>query len=158
MAEENTSKVQVVIVEDQPDLAEIYNTRLDFLGYKCSIAYDGIQAIVEIEKHRPQLVLLDIMLPKLSGDQVLKVLRESDWGKNIKVVIISNLNEENAPAGLRELGIVDYLVKANTTDNQLDKVVTDILKPMNQPIGTPPSKTEVASGNTDAPKEPPAEH
>jgi DNA-binding response OmpR family regulator len=132
MAEDIISEVQIVIVEDQESLAEIYKTRLEVQGYKCAVAYDGIQAIVEIEKSRPQLVLLDIMIPKLPGIQVLKVLRATDWGKDIKVLIISNLNEEDAPQGLRDLNIVDYLVKANLSDDQIDKIVDAILKPVGQ--------------------------
>ena len=59
-------------------------------------------------------------------------MRSTDWGDDIKVLIISNLNEAEAPAGLRELGIVDYLVKANLSDNQVDRIVGDILKPIGQ--------------------------
>lgn len=129
---EETTKVQVVIVEDEQSLAEIYKTRLEINGYQCVVAYDGIQALVEIEKNRPQLVLLDIMMPKLSGEQVLKVMRGTDWGKDTKVLIISNLAEADAPAGLRELNIVDYLVKANLSDDQIDRIVNAILKPVGQ--------------------------
>jgi len=136
MTEENISGVQVVIVEDQESLAEIYKTRLELLGYQCAVAYDGLQALIEIEKNRPRLVLLDLMLPKLSGDQILKVMRMTDWGEDIKVVIISNLNEADAPAGLRELGITDYVVKANMTDDQVDRIVGAILKPIGQTGGT----------------------
>jgi DNA-binding response OmpR family regulator len=132
MTEDNTTDVQVVIVEDQESLAEIYKTRLELQGFKCVVANDGIQAIVEIEKYRPRLVLLDLMLPKLSGEQILKVMRTSEWGEDIKVVIISNLNEADAPAGLRDLGITDYLVKANMTDDQVDKLVSAILRPVGQ--------------------------
>jgi len=136
MTDENSSDVQVVIVEDQAALAEIYKTRLELLGYKCSVAYDGIQAIVEVEKHRPRLVLLDLMIPKLSGEQVLKTMRATDWGEDIKVLIISNLNEADAPTGLRDLGIEGYLVKANLTDDQVDRVVSTILKPIGQTVDT----------------------
>lgn len=133
MTDENSpADVQVVIVEDQPELAEIYKTRLELEGYTCAVASDGIQALVEIEKYRPRLVLLDLMLPKLSGDQILKVMRSTEWGEDIKVLVISNLNESEAPAGLRDLGIVDYMVKANLSDDQLDRVVGDILKPIGQ--------------------------
>jgi DNA-binding response OmpR family regulator len=136
MTEEDSPDVQVVIVEDQPDLAEIYKTRLELLGFQCSIAHDGIQAIVEIEKHRPRLVLLDLMIPKLSGEQVLKTMRTTEWGEDIKVLIISNLNEADAPSGLRDLGIEGYLVKANLSDDQVDKVVSTILKPIGQTVDT----------------------
>ncbi len=132
MQDENITKAQIVIVEDQTSLAEIYKTRLEIVGYKCVVAADGIQALVEIEKNRPQLVLLDLMLPKLSGEQILKVMRSSDWGEDIKVIVISNLNEADAPAGLRDLRIDNYLVKANLTDDQLDQIVSTLLKPIGQ--------------------------
>ena len=136
MTEENASMAEIVVVEDQPELAEIYKTRLELNGYKCAIANDGIQAIVEIEKNRPRLVLLDLMLPKLSGEQILKVMRSSEWGEDIKVLIISNLNEADAPAGLRELGIEGYVVKANLSDDEVNKIVDEVLKPVGQTVDT----------------------
>jgi len=123
---------KVVIVEDNTGLADIYKTRLELLGYKCFVAYDGIDALALIQKELPNLVLLDLMVPKIAGDQILEIMRGSDWGKNIKVLIISNLNEADAPAGLREQGIEGYAVKANLSNDQLDRLVDDILKPADQ--------------------------
>ena len=128
----NTTYTKIVIVEDNTSLADIYKTRLELLGYQCFMAYEGIEALAIIEKERPSLVLLDLMLPKLSGDQILKIMRSNDWGKGIKVLIISNLNEADAPAGLRENGIEGYAVKANLTNDQIDQLVDDILKPSGQ--------------------------
>ena len=119
----------IVIVEDNPSLAEIYKTRLELLGYTCFIAYNGITALYFIQKSIPDLVLLDLMIPDISGDQVLETMRKSDWGKNIKVLVISNLNEADAPSNLRNLGIVDYIVKANLSNDQIDQIVNKILKP-----------------------------
>jgi DNA-binding response OmpR family regulator len=123
---------KVVIVDDNVDLAEIYKTRLELLGYTCIVAHDGIEALALIQKELPNLVLLDLMVPKIAGDQILDIMRHSDWGKDIKVLIISNLNEEDATPGLREQGIEGYAVKANLSDDQLDKLVDDILKPADQ--------------------------
>ena len=72
------------------------------------------------------------MVPKIAGDQILETMRHSEWGKNIKVYIISNLNEADAPAGLREQGIEGYAVKANLSNDQLDQIVDSILKPADQ--------------------------
>ena len=80
--------------------------------------------------------MLDLMIPKLSGEQVLKTMRSTDWGEDIKVLIISNLNESDAPAGLRDLGIEEYLVKANLSDDQVDRIVSTILKPIGQTSDT----------------------
>jgi len=123
------SWAKIVIVEDNASLADIYKTRLELLGYICFVAHDGIEALELIEKERPSLVLLDIMLPKVPGDQILHVMRATDWGKNIKVLVISNLNEADAPAGLRDQGIEGYAVKANLSDDQIDQLVNNILKP-----------------------------
>jgi len=127
----------IVIVEDNPALSEIYKTRLELIGYRCVVAQDGIAALYHIQKETPDLVLLDIMIPNVSGDQILTRMRTNDWGKNVPVVIISNLNESEAPPGLRQLGIVDYLIKANLSDDQIDKIVNKILKTVTTPVPAP---------------------
>lgn len=126
------SSSKIVIVEDNTSLADIYKTRLEILGYTCFVAYDGKTALGLIEKELPDLVLLDLMVPKVAGDQILEIMRGSEWGKNIPVFIISNLNEADAPAGLRNLGIEGYAVKANLSNDQLDQLVDSILKPAGQ--------------------------
>ena len=123
---------KIVIVEDNTSLAEIYKVRLELLGYKCFTAYDGVAALAIIEKELPDLVLLDLMVPKIAGDQILATMRASTWGKKIPVLIISNLNETDAPAGLRNLGIEGYAVKANLSNDQIDQLVDNILKPAGQ--------------------------
>lgn len=123
---------KIVIVEDNASLAEIYRIRLELLGYRCFVAYDGRDALTIIERELPDLVLLDLMVPKVAGDQILEIMRGSTWGKDIPVFIISNLNEMDAPAGLRNLGIEGYAVKANLSNDQLDQLVDNILKPAGQ--------------------------
>lgn len=125
-------KQKIVIVEDNPSLSDIYKIRLEQLGYECFVASDGIAAMYFIHKELPDLVLLDLMVPDIAGDEILTRMRASSWGKNIPVLIISNLNEADAPAGIRELGIVGYVVKANISDDQIDQLVNGILQP-NQP-------------------------
>jgi len=124
--------LKVVIVEDNISLADIYKIRLEILGYKCFVAYDGQEALALIQRDLPNLVLLDLMVPKIAGDQILATMRANDWGRNIKVLIVSNLNEADAPAGLRSQGIEGYAVKANLTNDMLDKLVDQILKPESQ--------------------------
>ena len=123
---------KIVIVEDDTSLADIYKTRLELLGYACTVAGDGIAALYFIQTQHPDLVLLDLMVPDIAGDEILKRMRASKWGKNIPVYVISNLNESDAPAGLRELGIAGYTVKVNMTNDMLDQLVNQILKPSGQ--------------------------
>jgi DNA-binding response OmpR family regulator len=126
------SSQKIVIVDDNVSLNEIYKVRLEMLGYNCFQAFDGEEALKVIENEKPDLVLLDLMVPKIAGDQILETMRKSDWGKNIKVMIISNLNESDATPGLRDQGIAGYAVKANLSNDQLDQLVDDILKPAGQ--------------------------
>ncbi len=123
------SQPKIVIVEDNASLAEIYKIRLEIIGYKCFVAPDGEQALALIQSERPHLVLLDLMVPKVAGDQILARMRASEWGRDIKVHIISNLNEADAPAGLRQQGIEGYSVKANLENDDIDKIVNSILGP-----------------------------
>jgi DNA-binding response OmpR family regulator len=123
---------KIVIVEDEVALADIYKTRLEAIGYQCFVAREGLEALSLIEKERPNLVLLDIMIPKLAGDRVLQIMRSTDWGKDIKVLIISNLNEADAPSDVRSQGIEGYAVKANLSNDQVDQLVDSILKPADQ--------------------------
>ena len=155
----STSTLKVVIVEDNASLNDIYKTRLEMLGYQCFSAYDGEQALSVIETELPNLVLLDLMVPKIAGDQILATMRAHPWGRDIKVLVISNLNEADAPAGLREHGIVGYAVKANLSNDDIDKLVDDILKPAGQDeavdldVASPQLVTVPADEATAAPTE-----
>lgn len=132
MEEEKMFAQKIVIVEDNIALADIYRTRLDLKGYKCFAAHDGEEALAVIERERPDLVLLDLMVPKVAGDEILRRMRATAWGKDTKVFIISNLNEEQAPAGIREFNIEGYAIKANLKNDDIDKLVDQMLMPPGQ--------------------------
>lgn len=119
---------KIVLVEDDIYLADIYKTRLELAGYECHVANDGMAGLTLIKEVAPDLVLLDLMLPQLSGDEVLEAMRRSDWGKDIKVVMLTNISEAEAPDSLRTYGIEQYIVKANLQHNQLAETVEAILQ------------------------------
>lgn len=123
-----SSPKKVAIVEDNIALADIYKTRMELIGYKCVVANDGEAAFGMLQKEMPDLVLLDLMMPKVSGDQLLAQLRATPWGKDMKVMILSNLNEADAPQNLRKLGIEGYAVKSSLSGDQIDQLVRNILK------------------------------
>lgn len=126
---------KIVIVEDDADLAEIYKTRLELLGYTCFIGYNGITGLYFIQKELPDLVLLDLMIPDIAGADVLRTLRRSSWGRDLKVLVVSNLNEGEADPELRQLGIEDYVVKVSMTNDTIDKLVNKILRPEAPALG-----------------------
>lgn len=119
--------MKIVVVEDDKMLAEIYQYSLENKGYSVVLAYDGASALTIIESELPNLILLDLMLPQMSGDEVLKHLRESEWGKDLKVIITTNISESEAPDTLRELTFERYLVKADTPPSQLIQIVEQTL-------------------------------
>ena len=129
MNNESSQQNKILIAEDNLSLADIYKSRLEILGYQCSVAGDGEEALNLAQQQMPDLILLDLMMPRIAGDEVLKRIRASEWGKNLKVYIISNLNEEDAPLGLRDLGIEGYSVKVNLTNDDIDNIVNKILNP-----------------------------
>ena len=119
---------KIVLVEDDAILAELYQTRLKLAGYDCLVANDGLGGLLLIEKELPDLVLLDLMLPNLSGDDILRRMRAADWGKNIKAIFLTNISESEAPDGLKDLNFERYIVKANLANNQLAEIVDETLK------------------------------
>ena len=140
---------KVVIVEDNTSLSDIYKTRLELIGYTCFAAYDGQAALKVIERELPDLVLLDLMVPMIAGDQILATMRSNAWGRDIKVLIISNLNEPDAPAGIRQQGIEGYIVKANLSNDQLDQLVDNILKPAGQSESVDLETADIAVQHSD---------
>ena len=151
-----TATQKIVIVEDNGALAEIYKTRLEAIGYTCFIAYNGITGLYFIQKELPNLVLLDLMVPDIAGDQILTRMRSSTWGKDIPVYVISNLNEADAPAGLRDLGISGYSVKANLANDEIDQIVNNILRPGQQPgAAAPEAPTTAPTDALEAVHQPP---
>ena len=116
---------KIVLVEDDSMLAEIYQTRLELAGYTCFVANDGMTGLLLIKDKMPDLVLLDLMLPQLSGDEILREMRKNDWGKDIKAIFLTNISESEAPDGIQELGFERYIVKANLVNNQLAEIVNE---------------------------------
>lgn len=118
---------KICVVEDDKGLAEIYQTLLTTAGFSVSVANDGASGLQLIEETLPDLVLLDLMLPQLSGYDVLQAMRKSDWGKDIKVVMLTNISETEAPEGIEQLGFSRYIVKANLVSNKLPDLCSEVI-------------------------------
>lgn len=118
---------KVVLVEDDAMLAEIYQTRLQLAKIQCVVANDGMSGLLLIKQELPDLVLLDLMLPQMSGDDILREMRKNDWGKDIKAIFLTNISESEAPEGLDKLKFERYIVKANLVNNELAEIVTETL-------------------------------
>lgn len=118
---------KIAIIEDEPSISELYRIKLEHEGYEVGTAINGKQGLVLIEKMQPDLVLLDLLMPEMSGEQMLTELRKKDWGKNLKVIILTNVSRQEAPESLIELNISRYIVKAEMTGSQVAEIIKEVL-------------------------------
>ncbi len=118
-----TKKIKILLVEDEESLAQMYSTKFTSEGYEVDIANDGYTGLQLAQKNKPDLILLDIILPQMDGFMVLKELKQSAKTKKIPVIMLTNLGQNEDIKRGKDLGADDYLVKASLTPSELvDKV------------------------------------
>ncbi len=151
---------KIMLVEDDNNLREIYEARLLAEGYEIVSAEDGEQALALAVKERPDLIIADIMMPKISGFDMLDILRSTPETKNTKVIMMTALSQAEDKARADKLGADRYLVKSQVTLEDVAKVAREVLQDQDTvpaaqavpptpsaPIGTPstPAAIPVAS-------------
>lgn len=114
---------KVAIVEDDQAISTMYRIKFEAEGFTVETAANGKLGLALIESMKPDIVLLDLMMPEMNGDEMLEKMRKTSWGKTIKVVILTNSGEEQAPPELKSLGIRRYIVKAEMTPRQVAEMV-----------------------------------
>lgn len=119
----NKQAIKVAIVEDDLAIAQMYRMKFEAEGYEVETADNGKLGLALAEDMKPDIILLDLMMPEMSGDEMLKELRATDWGKDIKVIILTNMGEQEAPSIIRELGVKRFIVKADMTPRQVAEMV-----------------------------------
>jgi DNA-binding response OmpR family regulator len=109
----------IAIIEDDLAIAQMYRLKFEAEGYKVEIAENGKLGLELCEQMKPDLVLLDLMMPEMNGDEMLEKMRGTDWGKDIKVIILTNVGQQEAPEKLKNLHVRGYVVKAEMTPKQV---------------------------------------
>lgn len=117
--------MKIAIVEDDAAIAQMYRIKFEALGWTIETAENGRIGLELIEEMKPDIVLLDLMMPEMNGDEMLSSMRSTAWGKDIKVIILTNMGESEAPKGLRELGVEAFIVKADMTPRQVAELVKE---------------------------------
>ena len=112
-------KKKILLVEDDPFISEMYTTKFEKQGYDCEIAMTGKDGLAKAKEWMPDIMLLDIMLPKMSGIEVLRALKENELTKKIPVLLLTNLGEETIIKEGFELGADGYLLKVSYTPSQV---------------------------------------
>jgi len=121
------SKQKILIVEDEEDIREIYKTKLVKEGYKVVTADSGTGGIISAGKEKPDLILLDIVLPMKEGFSVLADLKKNPETRGIPVIIISNLDQDYEIKMAHDLGADGYLTKSNVTPDEVAENIKNIL-------------------------------
>ncbi|HVH63702.1 MAG TPA: response regulator [Candidatus Dormibacteraeota bacterium] len=111
--------VRVLFVEDDASVAQMYRLKLEMDGYSVDVAEDGITALEKARRTLPDIIFLDIRLPKLDGLGVLEELRKDPRTSRARVVMLSNWNEKELVERGRQLGAIDHLTKSQTTPAML---------------------------------------
>ncbi len=136
---------KILLVEDDKNLREIYGTRLNAEGYTIVSAGDGEEALAIAIKERPDLIISDVMMPKISGFDMLDILRSTTETKNIRVIMMTALSSEDQRQRGEALGADRYLVKSQVGIEDVVRTVHEILADSSTPVATPaPAATSVA--------------
>lgn len=118
----------ILIAEDDAFTTTVYTSRLKKDGYEVEIAPDGKRAWTKIKSRAPDLLLLDMDLPYINGYDLLKMIRENQAIKNLPVIIISNTKKGDLSHDISTLNVKQYLVKIETSLDEMVRVVKEILQ------------------------------
>ncbi len=118
---------KIAIIEDDPVISQMYRMKFESSGFQVEIADNGVRGVALAKAFNPDIILLDLGMPEMTGDEALVEIRKLPEHKTTPVIILTNLGEEEAPKGLRDLGIHSYIVKANLTPRQVTSRVKEAL-------------------------------
>lgn len=121
-------KIKILLIEDNPFLLNMYATKFELENFKVVMAEDGEKGLKTAIKEIPDIILLDIMLPKMDGFEVLKGLKEEKSTQAIPVILLTNLSQkEEVERGL-SMGANDYLIKAHFMPSEVVDKIKEVLK------------------------------
>ncbi len=125
---EQLSKKVVLAIEDERPLLQIYKIMLEKYGIHTFIAEDGEQGLDLVKKESPDFVILDIRMPKMDGIEVLRQMRADPKYKDIPVLILTNYNLEEYRSAVKDLNVLDFLVKSDVEIKNVVKAVKEFLE------------------------------
>lgn len=125
---DDKSMKKILLVEDDDSLASVYTTRLEAEGFTIKRVPNGEDALAAAMEMHPDLILLDVMMPKVSGFDVLDILRNTPETANLKVVMLTALSQESDKQRANELGVDDYMVKSQV-------VIADVVERVKHHLG-----------------------
>lgn len=122
---------KVAIIEDDQAIAQMYRIKFEAEGYDVETAENGKLGLELIENTKPNIILLDLMMPEMNGDEMLAKLRATTWGRDIKVIVLTNMGEQEIPENVKQLGVTAVILKADMTPKQVAELVKQNLQASN---------------------------
>ncbi len=117
------AKSKIAIIEDDQAISQMYRIKFESEGYTVETAENGALGLELAEKMKPDIILLDLMMPEMNGDEMLEQLRKRPWGKDIKVIILTNVGEQEIPESVRSHNVSAFILKADMTPRQVVEVI-----------------------------------
>ncbi|HSX47606.1 MAG TPA: response regulator [Patescibacteria group bacterium] len=118
---------KIAIVEDDQTISQMYRFKFENESFEVQTAENGKLGLELVEKMKPDIILLDLMMPEMTGDVMLQKMRNTDWGKSIKVIILTNMGEQEIPETAKNLGVNGIVLKAEMTPRQVFDLVKKTL-------------------------------
>ncbi len=115
--------IKISIVEDDQVISQMYRIKFEADGFDVETAENGKLGLELVKAMGPDIVLLDLMMPEMNGDEMLAQMRKTDWGKDIPVIILTNMGEAEVPNEVMALGVKKVILKADMTPKQVVELV-----------------------------------
>lgn len=119
---------KILIVEDDQFLSKMYTKKFQVSGFEVELAHDGQEALTKVSSFMPDIILMDILMPKMNGLEALDKLKADPKTKHIPVIMSTNLSTSDDADTAMKKGAVKYIVKSEVTPTQIVQIVSGILK------------------------------
>lgn len=116
------TKKRILIVDDEPDIVQTIQFHLETGGFECLVASDGEEALSFVKRNEPDLIILDVMLPKTNGYQICRELKRNPETRNIPVVMLSAKSQQSDQFWGKEVGATDYITKPFEMEELMEKI------------------------------------
>lgn len=114
---------KIAIIEDDQAIAQMYRFKFEADGDTIETAENGKLGLELAEHFKPDMILMDLMMPVMTGEEMLAAMRKTSWGAKIKVIVLTNRGEQEIPPEVKELGVTAVILKADMTPRQVAELV-----------------------------------
>jgi len=121
-------KKKILIVEDDNFVAEVYFAKLSEMGYEPILAQNGEEGLVALKKNKIEMILLDILMPVMSGMEMLEEIKKNKEWENIPVILLTNVGEKESIQKVRDMGVKNYLIKSHFTPAEVVEKIESVFK------------------------------